>query len=45
MSIDEYNSLCATRHELSTKANEKRLDSAIEKIEQGDFSEKKLLDS
>ena len=32
ISIDEYNSLCATQHELSTKANEKRLDSAIEKF-------------
>jgi len=32
MSIDEYNSLAATQHELSSKANEKRLDSAIEKL-------------
>ena len=32
MSIDEYNSLTATQHELSSKANEKRLDSAIEKL-------------
>ncbi len=32
MSIDEYNSLATTQHELSSKANEKRLDSAIEKL-------------
>jgi len=35
MSLDEYNSLHATRHELSSRANEKRLDSAIEKLKQG----------
>ena len=32
ISLDEYNSLCATQHELSSKSNEKRLDSAIEKL-------------
>jgi len=32
MSLDEYNALSATHHELSSKANEKRLDSAIEKL-------------
>lgn len=32
MSLNEYNSLCATQHELSSKINEKRLDSAIEKL-------------
>ncbi|NBC83279.1 MAG: type II toxin-antitoxin system prevent-host-death family antitoxin [Bacteroidetes bacterium] len=35
MSLDEYNSLSATQHELSSKANEKRLDSAIEKFNNG----------
>ncbi len=35
MSLDEYNSLCATQHELSSKLNEKRLDSAIEKLRIG----------
>ena len=35
MSLDEYNSLTATQHELSSKANEKRLDSAIEKLKNG----------
>ena len=32
MSLDEYNSLMATNHELSSRANEKRLDSAIDKL-------------
>ncbi len=35
MSIDEYNSLAATQHELSSRINEKRLDSAIEKLKSG----------
>jgi antitoxin YefM len=35
MSLDEFNSLSATYHELSSKANEKRLDSAIEKLKGG----------
>lgn len=44
MSLDEYNSLTATQHELSSKLNEKRLDSAIEKLKSGDSFEKNLLD-
>lgn len=32
MSLKEYNSLLATQQELSSKANERRLDSAIEKL-------------
>lgn len=32
MSLKEYNSLMATNHELSSRKNEKRLDSAIEKM-------------
>lgn len=44
MSLDEYNSLRATQHELSSKANEKRLDSAIEKLNKGSSFEKGLLD-
>jgi len=32
ISLDEYNSLQATQHELSSKANENRLDSAIKKL-------------
>ena len=34
MSLNEYNSLLATQHELSSKANECRLDSAIEKLQE-----------
>ncbi|MEQ8244853.1 type II toxin-antitoxin system prevent-host-death family antitoxin [Fulvivirga sp.] len=44
MSLDEYNSLSATQHELSSKLNEQRLDSAIAKIKSGDSFEKELLD-
>lgn len=36
MSLDEYNSLQATQHELSSKSNEARLDTAIEKLRKGD---------
>jgi antitoxin YefM len=42
MSLGEYNSLLATNHELSSKANEKRLDSAIEKLSNGNSFEKTL---
>lgn len=45
MSLEEYNSLCATQHELSSKANEKRLDAAIEKLKGGKSFHKDLLDS
>jgi antitoxin YefM len=44
MSLAEYNSLCSTQHELSSKANEKRLDLAIEKLKSGDYSSKNLLE-
>lgn len=44
ISLDEYNSLTATNHELSSKVNEKRLDSAIEKLQSGNSFEKKLQD-
>jgi antitoxin YefM len=44
MSLDEYNSLSATKHELSSKINEKRLDSAIEKLKRGDSFNKELID-
>jgi len=43
MSLDEYNSLSATQHELSSKTNEKRLDSAIEKFKSGKSFQKDLL--
>ncbi len=45
MSLDEYNSLNATYHELSSKTNEKRLDSAIEKIKSSSTFEKDLIES
>lgn len=42
MSLEEYNALMATNHELSSRANEKRLDAAIEKLRKGDGFEKEL---
>jgi len=44
ISLDEYNSLRATKHELSSKTNEKRLDSAIEKLQSGSAFQKELID-
>jgi antitoxin YefM len=44
MSLAEYNSLCATQHELSSKINEKRLDAAIEKLKSGSSFQKDLPD-
>ena len=44
ISLDEYNSLRATQHELSSKVNEQRLDSAINKFKTGSSFEKELLD-
>jgi len=44
ISLDEYNSLNATNHELSSKLNEARLDSAIEKLRNGQSFHKELLD-
>jgi len=44
MSLDEYNSLSATHHELSSKVNEQRLDNAIAKLKEGDSFQKDLLD-
>jgi antitoxin YefM len=35
MSLEEYNSLMATNYELSSRKNELRLDSAIEKLKDG----------
>jgi len=42
MSLDEYNSLSSTQHELSSKTNEMRLDSAIAKLKTGNSFEKEL---
>lgn len=44
ISLKEYNSLCATQHELSSRVNEKRLDSAIEKARKGETFTKDLID-
>jgi antitoxin YefM len=44
ISLKEFNSLHATQHELSSKANEKRLDSAIEKAKKGKGFTKDLID-
>lgn len=44
MSLDEYNSLSATQHEFSSKTNEKRLDSAIEKLKKGSSFQKDLIE-
>lgn len=42
MSLDEYNSLMATNYELSSRKNELRLDSAIEKLKSGNSFSKDL---
>ena len=44
MSLDEYNSLTATNHELSSQANESRLDSAIDKMKKGTSFQKDLIE-
>jgi antitoxin YefM len=44
ISLDEYNSLCATQHELSSKENEKRLDAAIGKLKGGSTFQKDLFE-
>jgi len=44
MSLAEYNSLCATKHEISSKENERRLDSAIEKLKSGNSTGKNLIE-
>ena len=44
ISLDEYNSLRATQHELSSKTNEERLDSAIAKLKKGSSFHKDLVE-
>jgi antitoxin YefM len=44
MSLDEYNSLMATNYELSSRTNEKRLDSAIDKIKKEKSFTKDLIE-
>jgi antitoxin YefM len=44
ISLEEYNSLNATQYELSSKVNEARLDSAIEKLKRSESFERKLIE-
>ncbi len=44
MSLEEYNSLMATNHELSSRKNEIRLDSAIDKLKTGNTFSKDLIE-
>ncbi|PKP32050.1 MAG: prevent-host-death protein [Bacteroidetes bacterium HGW-Bacteroidetes-16] len=43
ISLEEYNSLNATQHELSSRTNESRLDSAIEKLKSGSSFQQELI--
>ncbi len=45
MSLQEYNSLMATNHELSSRKNELRLDSAVDKFKSGQTFEKGLIEN
>lgn len=44
ISLQEYNSLMATNYELSSRANEQRLDSAIENMKNGKSFSKELIE-
>ena len=44
ISLEEYNALLTTQHEMSTDKNKARLDSAIEKFKKGDSFTKELLE-
>lgn len=45
MSLQEYNSLMATNHELSSRKNELRLDSAISKLKNKESFRKDLIEN
>ena len=45
MSLQEYNSLMSTNHELSSRNNELRLDSAIDKLKSKKTFQKDLIES
>ena len=44
MSLEEYNALMATNHELSSRINESRLDAAIEKLKSNQSFERELIE-
>ena len=44
ISLEEYNSLRTTQHEMSSDKNKARLDTAIEKFKKGDSFNKELID-
>lgn len=44
ISLDEYNSLKTTQHELSSRINQQRLDASIEALKTGKKTRKNLLD-
>ncbi len=44
ISLNEYNSLRSTQHELSSKVNEQRLDNAIDKAKKGLSFHKDLIE-
>lgn len=44
MSLDEYNSMQETIYLTSTKANRKQLDAAIDEMNKGKFTRRKLIE-
>ena len=44
ISLEEYNSLITTQHELSSEINKNRLDAAIHKLKKSSSFQKELLD-
>jgi antitoxin YefM len=44
ISLEEYNSLKATQHEMSSRANEQRLDASIAQLKAGRTVRKKLIE-
>lgn len=44
ISLEEYNALLTTQHEMTSEKNKSRLDSAIEKFKNGDSFSKELIE-